>query len=191
MSCHRGPKPQYPFRSKEETRATYLLDDTGNRRFWPIKVEVTQIDIDGLRREIAQIWAEAVEVYRAMRAVQPECTLPLYLTSERAQEIALEAQEARRQQTEADGYLGILAVDLDVPYAPDPMEPDVTVLHDKITTTEIWNRIFGNSGVPNRSAEMELGKAMKKLGWDRKKVRRGKALVWAFHRPETDGSELI
>lgn len=172
-------------------KETYLLDDTGNRRFWPVKVEVAQIDIDGLRREIAQIWAEAVEVYRAMRAIQPEGTLPLYLTNERAQEIALEAQEARRQQTEADGYLGILAVDLDVPYAPDPMDPDVTILHDSITTTEIWTRIFGNSGVPNRSAEMEIGKALKKLGWTRKKVRRGVASVWAYHRPETDGSELI
>ena len=172
-------------------KETYLLDDTGNRRFWPIKVLVDVIDIDSMRREIAQVWAEGVDIYRRMRAEQPVGDLPLYLTNERSQEIALEAQEARRQQTEADGYLSILAVDLETPFTPDPMEPDVQIFYDKITTTEIWNKIFNINGVPNRSAEMEIGKAMRNLGWSRKKVRRGITSVWAYHRPFSDGSELI
>lgn len=172
-------------------KETYLLDDTGNRRFWPIKVMVEKIDIDSLRREIAQIWAEAVEVYRAMRAEQPTGDLPLYLTSQRAQEIALEAQENRRQHTEADGYVELLGPWLDTPYAPDPMEPDVTVMHNIVTTTDIWNRLLGNNGVPNRATQQELGKAMRTLGWPRRKVRRGNTSVNAYHRPETDGSELL
>lgn len=173
-------------------KETYLLDDTGNRRFWPVKVEVAQIDIDSLRREIAQVWAEMVEVYREMRAMQPTGTLPLYLTSDRAQEIALEAQEARRQQTEADAYIETVGPWLDAPYAPDPMDPDTTLIRQKVTTSEIWSNCLGMHGVPNRSAQMELGKALKKMGWARKQSRHnGENPVWAYHRPSTDGSELL
>lgn len=42
----------------------FLIDDTGNRRYWVAEVG-DRIDLDGLRRDRNQLWAEAVHRYRA------------------------------------------------------------------------------------------------------------------------------
>ena len=58
----------------------FLKDDTGNRRFWPIKTLKKQIDTDKLRQNLPGLWADAREGYKAMRAAHPHGDLPLFLT---------------------------------------------------------------------------------------------------------------
>jgi len=40
---------------------SYLIDPTGNRRFWPIKCG--KVDVTALRDDVEQLWAEAKQAY--------------------------------------------------------------------------------------------------------------------------------
>jgi predicted P-loop ATPase len=51
--------------SASTNEGEYLKDQTGGRRFWPVKTALAKpIDINGIVRDKDQIWAEAVHLYR-------------------------------------------------------------------------------------------------------------------------------
>lgn len=78
------------------TNETEFLDDpTGARRFWP--VTVSSIDLAAIRRDRDQLWAEAVEAYRAGEI--------WYLTAEEGALLV----EQQGQHQRADSWLDIVA----------------------------------------------------------------------------------
>ena len=63
-------------------RSDFLSDSSGSRRFWPITVG--RIDLEALRRDRDQLWAEAVAAYQAGD--------PWWLSAEQDRELAREAE---------------------------------------------------------------------------------------------------
>lgn len=63
----------------------YLKDPTGNRRYWPMKSEA--VDLEAIKRDREQLWAEAVHCYKAGLYIGP---------TEDEAALATAAQEKRR-----------------------------------------------------------------------------------------------
>ena len=148
----------------------YLRDSTGGRRFWPLACNIQEIDTTGFKREVHQVWAEALAVYRSMRAKQPTGDLPLYLTGGARIE-AERLQESRRVETVEDATAGEIVRWLSMPIAADfddQGDADASPpLRDETCLRQIWSECLGNerSRYDQRAAQM-LGRAMGNIaGW--------------------------
>jgi len=121
----------------------YLKDESGARRFWPVRC--TKIDTAGLERDRHQLWAEAVAHYRDGKQWWPD-------SGETAD--FEEQQEERRQ---ADPWEREIEVWLTAP-------------HKDVTTSSILGSCLGKQKADwNRSDEMRVAACMKVLGWHQTK----------------------
>ena len=144
----------------------YLRDTTGNRRYWPIKCGLEgSIDIDRLRANINDLWAEAVHIYKEMRVAHPKGSLPLFLDNSEADRIAKGVQESRRIESEEEMLCGQIENWLNQPVGAEmgfdeldadaPQEYRDTVCvkeirieflgHDKAAVDQRWNTIVGKA----------------------------------------------
>jgi hypothetical protein len=125
----------------------YLKSDTGNRRFWP--VETSTIDIDALRRDRDQLWAEAAEVEAGGIAL----LLPEELWGE-----ASAAQDERRQH---DPWDDLLANSKGEIYPTK----DGLAQQEWIKLTELLIRLEIKPDSASPELYKRLKKVMKRLGW--------------------------
>ncbi len=137
----------------------YLPDDTGNRRFNPIKC--TRIDIEALRRDRAQLWAEAVRRFNDGEA--------WHFGAATANLAALE-QEDRR--------------------LPDPWEASVATWlrgrirsQDPVTTTDVLSGLEIEIARHDRFSAMRVASVLRALGWERKRVMIDNVRTYRFFPP--------
>lgn len=139
----------------------YLQDETGGRRFWPVRCGT--IDIDALARDRDQIWAEAYARYKA--------GYPWYLETIDLARQATREQSHRYQQD---------------PWTDRVMEwarvrPDISVLEVLTDCLKIdVGRLAPADG-------QRVGRILVAAGWERFRKRYGDRLEWRYQPPETQG----
>ncbi len=133
----------------------YLKDETGNRRYWP--VAVFEIMLDLLREIRDQLWAEAVEAFKAGEA---------FWETPADVDIFREAQDARFIE---DSYTELIANGL--------LGKSVTSVTGVLQ--DILKLDVAKWTMPE---QQRVGRSMTRLGWIRKRDSGGKR-DWKYHRP--------
>jgi predicted P-loop ATPase len=148
---------------------TYLKSQTGNRRFWPVKTG--RVDIDALRRDRDQLWAEAVQV----EAGGASLVLPEHLWA-----AARIEQEKRQEQDPWDGLLA----DVKGETCPANDASGRDGYEERIATTTLLGGYLNLDASKSGDREAKrLGYCMRRLGWDGPKRMRIKGqLVRGYSR---------
>jgi putative DNA primase/helicase len=139
----------------------YLNDRSGNRRFWPI--HCTNIDLEGLKRDCDQLWAEAVTRY--------ECHEAWHVDSA---ELARLCDEQQSEREQVDPWLQLVEAWLLDPTVPDPSLDAKTRLDLSrgVTTTEVLlGAIEMRKSDIDRTSETRAGQILRQLGFDPRQVR--------------------
>jgi predicted P-loop ATPase len=134
-------------------RETWMRDETGGRRWWPIRCGT--IDIDALRQDRDQLWAEARDRFNTRE--------PYWLEIPHLVDLATEEQENR---FEADPWEELI-----VKYLPGFNQTSTNLLFDAV-------------GLPadrRSTAEAKrIAAIMRRLNWQRKQVGTGSYRSWKY-----------
>jgi hypothetical protein len=138
----------------------YLKSENGNRRLWP--VPVGRIDLQGLRRDRDQLWAEAA----ALEARHEPVDLPERLWKE--------AGEEQNQRLESDEWASRIHNYVEVKQAPDYGIMDVLVDNQflQLLPSQVGQRERTRAG--NILRRLGFTKFRKRLG--------GNVLEWRYRR---------
>lgn len=142
----------------------YLKDRTGNRRFLPVKTG--SIDLEALRRDRDQLWAEAAK----LEADGDSIVLPQELWA-----VAAVEQEERLEE--------------------DPWQERLAAVRGKAFgeevrayTTDLLSGVLGISLERQHNGHAKrLAAIMRELGWEQGKFKVEGRTVRGFHQPKPEG----
>lgn len=123
---------------------TYLKDETGNRRWWPVRAKA--IDIKALLRDRDQLWAEAVHRYKSGE---------VWWLNREQERLAVAEQDARYR---ADAWEDLVAGYLE--------------FRDATNIPTLLDKAIGMGKSEWRQPEQNrVARCLKRLGWERKRMR--------------------
>ncbi|MET3791794.1 VapE domain-containing protein [Aquamicrobium terrae] len=161
---------------------TYLRDETGNRRFWPLRCGT--IDIAALARDRDQLWAEAVHHFRegAIWWIEDAAILAE----------AAAAQEARYQadawDARIDRWLTHETRSVNRGHAGyDDWQDEEFERPEPIRDVSVGEILEGALGIEpakwTKGDQMRVGAWLKSRDWERYRSRTGAAREWRHRRP--------
>jgi predicted P-loop ATPase len=121
-------------------KSEYLRDTTGNRRFWPVLIEV--FDLVALRRDRDQLWAEAVMREAAGESIRL------------AEELWPTATHEQKQRLADDPYVALLADHLGN-------------VEGKIKAVDVWTILDLHGASLTQDSFARAAEAMRRIGWVR------------------------
>ena len=133
---------------------TYLKDETGGRRFWPIRCG--NIDLKAIERDRSQLWAEA--------ATQFDAGTPWWITDTEIVGLVRDEQAAR--------------------YVDDPwQEPIAKYLRSQtdVSVGDVLSNLLIERGRWTQSDQNRVARCLKVLGWERYRGPRP-LRVWRYRR---------
>nr|WP_246588164.1 virulence-associated E family protein [Paracoccus bogoriensis] len=122
----------------------YLQDTTGNRRFWPVKIG--RFDLDALRRDRDQLWAEAVHAHQSGESIRLDPGLWTEAAAEQAERVEKNAWH---------DYLAELFDGRD----------------GRISLQDVWAALGVEVAKRTDQDSRRINAAMATLGWTKKTVR--------------------
>lgn len=131
----------------------YLKDETGGRRFWPIRCGA--IDIEALRRDRDQLWAEALALYR------------------------------QGEQTWATADMAYLSQAQEDRYQTDPWEEliaEKVMMVKELQVREVMEMLYIDSAHQTQSEKNRIVKALTRLGFRLQITRRNNLSVRLYVR---------
>jgi len=137
---------------------TYLRDETGGRRFWPVECKAAVIDTDGLAMVRDQLWAEATYLYFEGK--------PWWLDSV---SLNRDAAEEQAERYEGDPWDELILNWVEGRESVSIPEILTNCIEKK---TEMWTQMDRN----------RVARCLKASGWKQYKAREGDRREWRFRR---------
>jgi putative DNA primase/helicase len=166
---------------------TYLRDETGNRRFWPLRCG--SIDLDALRRDRDQLWAETVARYREGA---------IWWLDEPELVAAAKAEQDQRYQADAwdsriDRWLTFERRRVNHGYAGyDDWRDEEVERTSPLFDVSVGEILEGALGIEparwTKADQMRVGAYLKIWRWKRYQARRDSVREWRY-RKEDEGQQ--
>jgi putative DNA primase/helicase len=161
---------------------TYLRDETGNRRFWPVRCG--NIDIVALARDRDQLWAEAVARYRegAIWWFEEPALITL-AKAEQDQRYHADAWDAR-----IDRWLVFERRRINHGYGSyDDWRDEEVERAPPLTDVSVSEILESALGIEparwTKADQMRVGAYLKTRQWERYQSRKGQFREWRYRKP--------